>query len=52
MDGVEVMLLDRAPYTARCWDDDRVWINLPLFGEEPDGGAERARARVRAPRLV
>ena len=40
MDGVEVMLLDRAPYTARCWDDDRVWINLPLFGEEPDGGAE------------
>lgn len=38
MDGVEVMLLDRAPYTARCWDDDRVWINLPLFSEEPDGG--------------
>jgi hypothetical protein len=38
MDGVEVMLLDRAPYTARCWDDDRVWINLPLFAEEPDGG--------------
>jgi hypothetical protein len=38
MDGVEVMLLDRAPYTARCWDDDRVWINLPLFSVEPDGG--------------
>ena len=38
MDGVEVMLLDRSPYTARCWDDDRVWINLPLFGEEADGG--------------
>ncbi len=40
MDGVEVMLLDRAPYTARCWDDDRVWINLPLFGEEPNGGVD------------
>jgi len=38
MNGVDVMLLDRAPYTARCWDDDRVWINLPLFGDEPDGG--------------
>ena len=34
------MLLDRAPYTARCWDDDRVWINLPLFGEEPNGGVD------------
>jgi hypothetical protein len=40
MNGVEVTLLDRSPYTARCWDDDRVWINLPLFSEESDGGVE------------
>ena len=39
MDGVEVMLLDRSPYTARCWDDDRVWINLPKFSEEVDRAA-------------
>jgi hypothetical protein len=38
MNGVEVTLLDRSPYTARCWDDDRVWINLPFFAEETDGG--------------
>jgi len=37
MDGVEVTLLDRSPYTARCWDDDRIWINLPLFGGEANG---------------
>ena len=40
MDGVEVTLLDRSAYTARCWDDDRVWINLPRFADEADGGVD------------
>jgi hypothetical protein len=40
MNGVDVMLLDKAPYTARCWDDDRVWINLPLFHDEPNDGVD------------
>ena len=38
MNGVEVTLLDKAPYTARCWDDDRLLIHLKKFSEEPDGG--------------
>jgi len=40
MDGVEVTLLDRSAYTARCWDDDRVWINLHRFADEEDGGVD------------
>ena len=40
MNGVDVTLLDKAPYTARCWDDDRVWVNLPLFHDEPNDGVD------------
>jgi hypothetical protein len=38
MNGVEVTLVDKAPYTARCWDDDRLFIHLKRFSEEKDGG--------------
>lgn len=38
MNGMNVTLLDKAPYTARCWDDDRLLIHLKKFSEEEDGG--------------
>lgn len=37
--GMEVMLLDHAPYTARCWDDDRLWIHVRKLAKEDDRGA-------------
>jgi hypothetical protein len=38
MNGVTVTLTDKAPYTARCWDDDRLFIHLKKFSQETDGG--------------
>jgi len=37
MDGVEVILVEytgRESYTARCWDDDRIFINVPRLAEQ------------------
>lgn len=34
-DGLAVTLLDRAPYIARAWDDDRLWINVPALAKHP-----------------
>jgi hypothetical protein len=37
MDGVEVILVEYAgkeSYTARCWDDDRIFINVPRLAQQ------------------
>jgi hypothetical protein len=39
MDGMSVTLIDKSNFVARCWDDDRLLVNLLKFLHEIDGGA-------------